>query len=879
MSAPARPRFSLVCAVYDVGRFLPDFIASVEAQSSGLDDVEVVMVDDGSTDHSPQVLNDWAERRPGTVRVLHQENAGQGAARNAGIAAARGEWISFPDPDDALAPGYLATVGEFLDAHPDADLVACRRLMWHEGTGQVRDDHALRSMFRGSPYVDLADNPDRFHGHSASSFFRLDRIREAGLAFDPRLRPNFEDGHFNCCYLLETAHPRVAFLEGARYRYRVRADGTSTLQTSVRHPGRYTVVPEHGYLDVVDRAVARYGQTPGWLATCLLYDLHWYFAATDSQAKPGRPTSGPLTESFHRLATDILTRLDVDAGMPFVPPTVPLRARLVMEHSYRPDAWHDPFVVLGSLDVAQELVRASYFFTGELPAERWSANGTPIAPLHAKVRDLTYYGRALLHERIVWLPADKTLTVDLDGVATDVVYQRPYGPTKVAQPGQIRWWLNPESEHHRQLVPRHLRIRTPTTRLGRRAAALKDKPQVRERYAGAWVLMDRVHDANDSGEILFRHLREHHPEINAWFVLEKGGPEWTRFKAAGHADRLVAHGSLQWRLLMAHATHLLSSHAENVLAQPEEIAEFTAPGWRFHFLQHGVIKDDISGWLDPKRLETFVVSTPRELASIAGDHTPYKFTTREVAMTGLPRFDRLREVGLRFPPERRDLVLVTPTWRNSLLPPMLPGSQRRPVDRSVLGSDLVRTWLAYLADERLAAACAEHGVTLGFLPHPNLQPLLPMMDLPAHVRPLTYEGHDPQELFARARVLVTDFSSIAFNAAYLERPVVYYQFDAEVMASGAHVGRPGYFDYGRDGFGPVTGTREDAVAATIEALAHGPAPQPAYQARIDATFPERDGRCCARVVARVLETERLRSDLPPVPTPSATDAAALAEAP
>ncbi|WP_395693585.1 CDP-glycerol glycerophosphotransferase family protein [Nocardioides sp.] len=267
-------------------------------------------------------------------------------------------------------------------------------------------------------------------------------------------------------------------------------------------------------------------------------------------------------------------------------------------------------------------------------------------------------------------------------------------------------------------------------------------------------------------------------------------------------------------------------------------------------------------------MDTFVVSTPRELASIAGDHTPYKFTTREVAMTGLPRFDRLREVGLRFPPERRDLVLVTPTWRDNLVPPVVPGTQKRVADEELLRTEFVRTWLAYLADERLAAACAEHGVTLGFLPHPILQPWLPLMDLPAHVHPLTYEGHDPQELFARARVVVTDFSSIAFNAAYLERPVVYYQFDTESVLGGGHTGRPSYFDYGRDGFGPVTGTRDDAVAATLEALAHGPAPQPTYQARIDATFPERDGRCCARVVARVLETERLRSDLPPVPTPT-----------
>ncbi len=661
--------------------------------------------------------------------------------------------------------------------------------------------------------------------------FACARIREHELRFDPRIRPNFEDGHFNCCYLLEHARPQVGFLGTARYHYRLRADGTSTLQTSAPHPGRYTAVPEFGYLDLVHRAIERYGEVPGWLASCLLYDMHWYFTAPDPEAPAGRPEAGDLVEHFHALAAEILGRLDVSAALPFVPPTVPPLPRLVMEHGYRDEPWLEGFVQLDSLDVPQELVRASYFFTGDLPEETWRADGSEVIPRHAKVRDFRYYGRVLLHERIVWLPADRSLQADLGGAPVDIVYERPHGPVKVAQPGQIRWWLNPESARNRSRVPAHLRVRSPKTKRGRLAQILMNRPSVREKYADAWVLMDRLHDAADSAEILFRYLRDHHPEINAWFVLEKGGKEWDRFLAAGHGDRLVAHDSLQWRLLMAHATHLLSSHAEAPIVAPQPILEFTNPGWRFHFLQHGVIKDDLSAWLNRKKLDTFVVSTHQEMASIAGDHTSYVFTTREVALTGLPRFDRLHAVGLRFPPERRDLLLVAPTWRNGLMPPMIAGSQRRELDLSLLETDFIRNWLAFLRDDKLAAACDDQGVKLAFLPHPNLQPLLSSMDLPRHVLPLSYEGEDPQELFARARVLVTDFSSVAFNAAYLERPVVYYQFDAESVLEGEHVGRRGYFDYTRHGFGPVAGhpgrgRRGDPACPGERALADAGVPGP-----------------------------------------------------
>ena len=116
-----------------------------------------------------------------------------------------------------------------------------------------------------------------------------------------------------------------------------------------------------------------------------------------------------------------------------------------------------------------------------------------------------------------------------------------------------------------------------------------------------------------------------------------------------------------------------------------------------------------------------------------------------------------------------------------------------------------------------------------------------------------------QRLFARSRVLVTDYSSMFFNAAYIERPIVYFQFDRDRMLSGAHVGRRGYFDYEQHGFGPVTLTVDDAVAATVKSVENGPEPDPVYLARINESFPNRDGRCCERAADAIAEST-MRAD-------------------
>lgn len=90
-------RTSVIVPVYNQAPYLAECLDSVLAQT--LREIEVICVDDGSTDGSERILDDYAKRDP-RVKVIHQENAGAGPARNAGLATATGEYIAFMDPDD-----------------------------------------------------------------------------------------------------------------------------------------------------------------------------------------------------------------------------------------------------------------------------------------------------------------------------------------------------------------------------------------------------------------------------------------------------------------------------------------------------------------------------------------------------------------------------------------------------------------------------------------------------------------------------------------------------------------------------------------------------------------------------------------------------------
>ena len=114
------PKVSVIVPVYNVEAYLSRCVESVLAQT--LSDFELILVDDGSTDRSGSICARYAAERPLHVRVISQENAGQGIARSAGIAAAEGEYLFFLDGDDFIAPETLQELCALADAH-QADLV------------------------------------------------------------------------------------------------------------------------------------------------------------------------------------------------------------------------------------------------------------------------------------------------------------------------------------------------------------------------------------------------------------------------------------------------------------------------------------------------------------------------------------------------------------------------------------------------------------------------------------------------------------------------------------------------------------------------------------------------------------------------------------
>jgi glycosyltransferase involved in cell wall biosynthesis len=894
--------FSLVIPVFNVEAFLPAFLESLARQSRPLADCEIIFVNDGSTDGSPDLIRAWIARTKVRAELIDQPNIGPSAARNTGLERASGTWVTFPDPDDVLDRAYLRRVRTFIASRSaPVDLICTRLLILEDETGVVSDTHPLRRKFDGGTRViNLRQSPDAIQLSAPTAFYRRRRIEELGLRFDAEIRPNFEDASFTTRYLAASPSPRLGIVADALYKYRKRSDASSLVQRSWVQEEKYTTVMERGYLGLLRHVAAELGSVPTWVQNVVLYDLLFYFRTDGSTNTATGLVGEEWTDRFHVLAEEILRYIDTETidGFAVMPTTWQLKETLVI--GYKGERMVPTSVWLDKLDVDQRLVQLRYFYGGAAPEETLWVDGRRAVPAYAKTRDLVSLNRVLLHERIAWLPATAELAISLNGrrmrlhfgAQPQAIYTAPPALTwlrlkKVRKPppppipglpegavppplslekrlrASIRRRFPSAVRAYRRLRPAAARRATPPResfgalqsvtpfiyldpRQDARIVRAAKSMAVRRRYEGAWTFMDRDTEAHDNAEHLYRYVRRHHPELNAWFVVRRESADWDRLAAEGF--RLVPFGSEEHAQLLLNTDHLISSQADHYVMNPLDRARFGQKVWRFTFLQHGVTHNDLSRWLNGKPIDRFVTASPDEHEDIVGDGTPYVFTEKEVRLTGFPRHDRLLE--LRGHVDRPNLIVVMPTWRRWLLGSATEGNARdarAPLASTAFG----RSWFDLISSPELRTLADAAGLEIAFVPHPNMQAHITADDVPAWVSTHSYDSSDVQELLARAAITVTDYSSQAFEAAYLECPVVYYQFDRDDFFSGTHAYRKGSWDYVADGFGPVTYTHDAAIAAIRDALAQGQPVEP-YLGRMRAAFPHRDGRCCERTLASII---------------------------
>lgn len=340
------------------------------------------------------------------------------------------------------------------------------------------------------------------------------------------------------------------------------------------------------------------------------------------------------------------------------------------------------------------------------------------------------------------------------------------------------------------------------------------------KYHNLWLISERKTDARDNAYHFFEYICREHPEINAVYAIEHSSRDYDRAASLG---RTVEPNSFEHLLAFACAKVCVSTHimgcAPNTysFARLDGLLGFVRT--KKVFLQHGVIENDCTELHYPSaRLDLFVCTALPEYDFIKNN---FGHPSGVVQMLGLCRYDRLLTAH-----EVKRQILVMPTWRIFL---------RNMTDAEFEKSDYFREYGALINSERTAKILADNDYELVFYMHYELQKFSHLFrtDNP-HIKIATFEKYDVQRLLMESALLITDYSSILFDFAYMKKPAAYFWFDEDEFF-GDHYKR-GYFNCKTDGFGPVFEKSEPLINFAEQCIKGGAEMSQEYLSRANEFF-------------------------------------------
>ncbi|MDU0155167.1 glycosyltransferase family 2 protein [Bacillus cabrialesii] len=261
--------FSIIMPIYNSENYLRDSIESVINQSIGFkDNIELILIDDGSVDSSPQICESFKNSYPNNIKFLKIENSGPSAARNCGLlnVSERSKFIGFLDSDDTFSDNALRSVYDFFCDYEDVNIAVLPVYY----TGEKEGEHKLNSRFeKGTRVINILKDYKAIHFYIGGTFYRKHTINYTTL-FDESIK-FWEDAiFFNQLLLREKSYGAVA--EG-KYFYRKRKEQNSLVDCSWFDKKRYTYLLNVCYMTLLMDSIKKYDIVLPYFQFLIVYHI------------------------------------------------------------------------------------------------------------------------------------------------------------------------------------------------------------------------------------------------------------------------------------------------------------------------------------------------------------------------------------------------------------------------------------------------------------------------------------------------------------------------------------------------------------------------------------------------------------------------------
>lgn len=873
-------KFSIVMAIYNTEKYLEEAIESIVGQDIGFkENIQLILINDGSTDNSGDICGKYVELYPDNIVYYKQENQGVSAARNVGVRLAEGKYINFLDPDDKLDIDVLSKVWKFFEENEDElDVIAIPMQFFEAQEGS----HPLNYKFKTKRVIDLRREYNAIQLSSSSAFCRTELVKE--IEFDERLM-YLEDALLINKVLSNTM--KLGVLSDVNYWYRRRFEGSSASQSTQKGREWYIDTIEYFYFPLITYYKNKLGYLPRFIQYLLIYNLNWKISVDSLKSVLEKDD----IIKFKQYLKEILKEIEQE----------------VIISSKNSKVWYKEFAL--KLKDEEDFLKNTHFLGDEnrvyfnyKDLTIWDSKQVVVAvqglnfskdnlliegyidiPLKANqyklslvlgdreydlkefrredkdilIHDKKVFERRGFKEKIIVENLNKEVDLKIKVILDNIdFYPKIWIDDNMLNfNSYMNYIYSVKGEYifvylNNRIVLMKKSLKRVIGREIRFFESLYKQKKYKEAFIRLiistlkvlynkeiWLFMDRIDKADDNAEVMFKYACKQKDGIKKYFVVDKESEDFKRLKKVG---RVVAYNSIKHKLLLILSRKVISSHAADFSRN-----HFKGNGaflkslqdFKFIFLQHGITQNDVSKGLGKynKNISLLVsAAEPEYKEFISGK---YFYDENIVKLTGFPRFDNLYN-------EDKKQILVMPTWREYLMNKIDFSKKDRVYREYFVESEYYKKYNDLINDKRVLECAKKYGYKLVFFIHPELR--VQLKDFKVHnqvIIPPYYESY--QKMFRESSLMITDYSSVAFDFAYTKKPIIYFQFDREEFF-GRHY-KPGYFDYYKNGFGEVCENYEELVQLLINYMMDDCKLKTIYDKRINEFYKYTDQNNSKRV--------------------------------
>ena len=364
-----------------------------------------------------------------------------------------------------------------------------------------------------------------------------------------------------------------------------------------------------------------------------------------------------------------------------------------------------------------------------------------------------------------------------------------------------------------------------------------------------WFFFDKIYKGGDSSEYLYRYSRQFRDGIHKYYLLDPSCPDYSRLQKEGLHP--VRRGSLKHRLLFLNADMVIASNS-TVFAFNDYTFQRSLPiRGDVHFgvacVQHGMSVQKIAVAQNRLRDNTklYFCASKYEIANLSKPVYDYE-GYNALKLTGVPRYDGLKN-------QAQKILLLSPTWRmNSVLPVTKNEGVARDYNPNFKETNYYKIYNGLINDPLLLNAAKKYGYRIQYVLHPIISPQAEDFTKNEFVEIIPSTGDMSYEkIFREAALMVTDFSGVQFDFAYMRKPVVYLH----------HRDIPqhyeeGTFYYDTMGFGEICHTNEELVQVLCQYMERDCQMREKYKRRADDFFTFSDHKNCERIYKEMIQYQQ-----------------------